>query len=68
MKLLRRYRRRLENNIEIELKEIGYERLHWINLAHDTEQRRALVNMVMSIPDSIKELKFLNYLSTVKFL
>jgi hypothetical protein len=44
---LGRPRLRWEVNIEMELKETGYEDVDWIHLGEDRDQWQALVNMVM---------------------
>jgi hypothetical protein len=41
-------RRRWEDNIRIDLREIGWEGVDWMHLAQDRDQWRALVNMVMN--------------------
>jgi hypothetical protein len=41
-------RRRWEDNIKIDLREIGWAGIVWINLAHDRDQWRALVDIVMN--------------------
>jgi hypothetical protein len=46
---LARPRRRWENNIKMDLGEIGWDGMHWIDLAQDRDQRRALVKTVMNI-------------------
>jgi hypothetical protein len=46
---LRRPRRRWVDNIKMDLREIGWDGMHWIDLAQDTDQCRALVNMVMNL-------------------
>jgi hypothetical protein len=46
---LRRPRRRWVDNIEMDLREIGWEGLDWIDLAQDRGQWRALVNTVMNL-------------------
>jgi hypothetical protein len=38
----------LGDNIEIELREIGWGVMDWISLAQDRDQWRALVNAVMN--------------------
>jgi hypothetical protein len=48
-RLLGRPRRRWEDNIKKDLREIGWDGVHWIDLALDREQWRALVNTVMNI-------------------
>jgi hypothetical protein len=37
------------DSIKIDLREIGWEDMDWINLAQDRDQWRALVNTVMNI-------------------
>jgi hypothetical protein len=46
---LGRYRCRWEDNIRIDLREIGWEGVNWIHLAQDRDQWQALVNMVMNL-------------------
>jgi hypothetical protein len=41
------------------LREIGCEGTDWIHLAQDRFQRQALMNMVMKLCVSLKELNFL---------
>jgi hypothetical protein len=38
-----------EYNIRIDLRETGWECVEWIHLARDRDQRRAVVNRVMSL-------------------
>jgi hypothetical protein len=45
---LRRPRQRWTNNIRVDLREIGWEGVEWMNLAQDRDQWLALVNMVMN--------------------
>jgi hypothetical protein len=45
---LGRPRRRWEDNIKMDLQEIGCWRMDWIDLAQDRGRWRALVNAVMS--------------------
>jgi hypothetical protein len=47
-RLLGRQRRRSVDNIKINLGEIGWSRMDWIDLAEDEDQWRALVNIVMN--------------------
>jgi hypothetical protein len=42
-------RHRWEDNIRMDLGEIGWEVMYWMHLAQDGDQRWALVNMVMNI-------------------
>jgi hypothetical protein len=46
---LGRPRRRWVDIIKIDLRERGWDGMDWIDLAQDTDQWRALVNMVMSL-------------------
>jgi hypothetical protein len=45
---LGRPRRRWEDNIKMDLREIGWDGMNWIDLAQDRDQWRALVNTVMN--------------------
>jgi hypothetical protein len=40
----------MEDNIRMNLREIGSECLDWMNLAQDRDQWRALVNAVLYLP------------------
>jgi hypothetical protein len=46
---LGRLRRRWENNIKIDRRQIVWFGVDWINLSHDREQWRALVNTIMNL-------------------
>jgi hypothetical protein len=46
---LRRPRRRREDNIRMDLREIGWEDVDWMCLAQDRNERRGLVNTVMNL-------------------
>jgi hypothetical protein len=46
---LGRPRRRWEDNIKMDLREIGWGGVDWIDLAQDRDQWRALVNTVMNL-------------------
>jgi hypothetical protein len=46
---LGRQRRRWVDNIKMDLREIGWYGMDWIDLAQDRDQWRALVNAVMSL-------------------
>jgi hypothetical protein len=48
---LRRQRRRLVDNIKMDLGEIGRDGRDWIELAQDRDQWRALVNTVKNLRD-----------------
>jgi hypothetical protein len=45
-KQLRRSRRRWEDDVKIDLREIGWDGMDWIHLTQDRDQRRTLVNTV----------------------
>jgi hypothetical protein len=45
----RKTRRRWEDNIMMDLREIGWSDMDWIDLAEDRDQWRALVNMIMNL-------------------
>jgi hypothetical protein len=42
-------RRRWENNIKLDLKEVGSGGMEWIDLAQDRDRWRALVNAIMNL-------------------
>jgi hypothetical protein len=46
---LARPRCRWEDNIKIDLREIGWDGLDWVDLAQDRDQWRALVNTIMNL-------------------
>ena len=46
---LGRPRRRWDENINIDLQEVGCEGMDWIDLAQDKDRWRALVNVVMNL-------------------
>jgi hypothetical protein len=46
---LGRPRRKWEDNIKMDLREIGWGGMDWIDLAQDREQLRALVNTVVNL-------------------
>jgi hypothetical protein len=46
---LGRPRRRWDDNIKMDLQEVGCGGMFWIKLAHDRDRRRALVNPVMNL-------------------
>jgi hypothetical protein len=46
---LGRPRRRWVDNIKVDLREIGWDGMDWIDLAQDRNQLRALVNTVMNL-------------------
>jgi hypothetical protein len=48
-KPLRRPRRRWVDNIKMDLREIGWFGMDWIDLAQDRDQWRALMNAVMNL-------------------
>jgi hypothetical protein len=46
---LGRPRRSWENNVKVDLQEIGWEGMDWIDLAQDRDRWRTLVNAVMNL-------------------
>jgi hypothetical protein len=46
---LGRSRRRWEDNIKMDLREVGWGGMDWIDLAQDRDRWRALVNAVMNL-------------------
>jgi hypothetical protein len=46
---LRRPRRKWVGNFKMDLREIGWDGVDWIELAQDRDQWRALVNTVMNL-------------------
>jgi hypothetical protein len=57
---LGRARRRWEDNIKMDLREIGCCGMNWIDLTQVRDQWRASVNTVMNLRDSYDGGKFLN--------
>jgi hypothetical protein len=47
--VLGRYRCRCEDNIIMDLGEIGWEGVDWVYVVQNRHQRQALVNMVMNL-------------------
>jgi hypothetical protein len=47
-RLLRRPRHRWEDNIRMDLKEIGWECVDWMHLAQERDQWQDVLNMVMN--------------------
>jgi hypothetical protein len=46
---LERPRHRWEDNIKMDLRETGFEGVHWVHLAHERDRWRALVCTVMNL-------------------
>jgi hypothetical protein len=46
---LRRPRRRWVDDIKMDIREMGSVSMDWIDLAHDRDQWRALVNTIMNL-------------------
>jgi hypothetical protein len=45
---LGRPRRRWEENIKMDLRDVGWEGVHWIDMAQDRDRWRAVVSAVMN--------------------
>jgi len=57
--LLGRPRRRWEDNIKMDLQEVGCGVMDWMELAQDRDGWRALMNVVMNLRDPYKAGNFL---------
>jgi hypothetical protein len=55
---LGRCRHRLEDNIKMDLEEVGWGGMDWIDLAQDRDRWQVLLNVVMNLPGSIKYREF----------
>jgi hypothetical protein len=51
--------RRWENNVKMDLQEVGWGGMDWIDMAQDTDRWRALVTAVMNLRGSMKCGEFL---------
>jgi hypothetical protein len=60
-------RRRWVDNVKMDLREIEWAGMDWIDLAQDTDQWRALVNMVMNLPVPYSAGRFFNGCTTGSF-
>ena len=56
---LGRPRRRWQDNIKMDLQDVGSEGMHWIELAQDRDRWRALVNAVMNLRAPLNARNFL---------
>jgi hypothetical protein len=64
---LRRPRSRWVDNIQMDLTEIGWGGMDWIDLARDRDQWRTLVNAAMNLRIPLNTGKFLNNCKTGSF-
>ena len=64
---LGRPRRRWENNIKMDLQEVGCEGMDWIDLAQERDRWRAFVNAVMNLWVPYNEGNFLTSREPVSF-
>jgi hypothetical protein len=55
-----RPRRMCENNIKMDIREVGWGCMDWIHLAQDRDQWKAIVNTAMSLRASENFVKFLS--------
>ncbi|KAJ4442717.1 hypothetical protein ANN_04308 [Periplaneta americana] len=59
---LGRPRRRWEDNIKMDLREVGYDDRDWINLAQDRDRWRAYVRAAMNLRDEEESIATFNFL------
>jgi hypothetical protein len=64
---LGRPRRRWMDNIKMDLREIGWDGVDWIELAQNKEEWRALVNTVMNLRVTKNTWKFLSKCTIGRF-
>jgi hypothetical protein len=62
-----RPRRRWEDNIKMDLQDVGWGGMDWIDMAEDRDRWRALVNAVMNILVPQNAGNFLTSIETVSF-
>jgi hypothetical protein len=65
---LGRPRRRWVDNIKVDLREVGWGSMDWIDLARDRDQWRALVNTVMNLRVPLKWWEVLEQLHNWRLL
>ncbi|KAJ4436519.1 hypothetical protein ANN_16550 [Periplaneta americana] len=65
-----RPRRRWEDNIKMDLREVGYDARDWINLAQDRDQWRAYVRAAMNLryPEDVGELMRMRVSRTLPYM
>jgi hypothetical protein len=64
---LGRFRRGWDDNINMELRDIGCGSMAWIDLAWDRDQRKALVNTVVNLQVPFNVWKFLSSCTAGRF-
>jgi hypothetical protein len=65
---LGRPRRRWEDNNKMDLREISWDCMDWVDVAHDRDQWRALVNTVIKLQGSKKCWEVLKWLHNWRLL
>ena len=61
---LGRPRHRWEDNIKMDLQEVGCDGMDWVGVAQERDRWRALVNAVMNLPFPVKCGEFFDWLRT----
>jgi hypothetical protein len=64
---LGRHSRKWEDNIKMDIQEVGYGGIDWIDLTLDRDRWRAIVNAVMNLRDPQNVVNFLTSCKPVSF-
>ena len=67
-KTLRRHRRRWEDNIKMDLREVGWGGMDWIDVAQDRDRWRTVVTTVVNLRVPLNAENFLSSLGRFSFL